>query len=121
MSVEHTFTVGQIGARIMLLVQKRDPISKLLQPRNLVGATTFDIIVKKPDGTKQTYLSSGGAVIFTPSPDGAGDGSDGLIEASTTLITDLDQAGQYETRTKLVQSGDDGFSQPGFFSVGAAS
>ena len=119
MSVEHDFTVGQIGARIRLLVQRRDPISQLLLPRNLVGATTFNIVVKKPDGTEQTYLSSGGAVVFTPSPDGAGDGSDGLIEAATTVATDLDQAGQYETRTKLVQSGDDGFSQPGFFSVGA--
>lgn len=119
MTVEHAFTVGQIGARIMLFVQKRDPISKLLQPRSLVGATTFDIVVKKPDGTKKTFLSSGGAVVFTPSPDGEGDGSDGLIEAITTLATDLDQAGQYETQTKLVQGADDGFSQPGFFSVGA--
>ena len=118
MSVEFDFQVGQIGARIMLAVKKRDPISKLLVPRNLVGATTFNIVVKKPNGTKQTFLSSGGAVIFTPSPDGQGDGSDGLIEALTTADTDLDEGGHYETQAKIVDALDDAFSQKGFFSVG---
>lgn len=111
------FTVGQIGARIILEIVRRDPISGILLPLDVSSATTKDIVIKKPDDTKKTFTGAG--VIFTPAPEGAGDGSDGLIEAVTTAVSDLDQAGQYETASKIVKPGEDGFTQIGFFTVGA--
>lgn len=117
MSSQFDFQVGQIGARIQLEILRREPISELLEPLDVSLATTKDIVILKPDGTKQTFTGAG--VIFTPIPDGAGDGSDGLIEAVTTVDTDLDQAGQYETQADMVLPGEDGFTQRGFFTVGA--
>jgi hypothetical protein len=114
------FQVGQLGARIVMAIKARDPISGLLSPLNLATASQFDITIKKPiSGNKITYLSGSGEVIFTQPPDGAGDGSDGLIEALTLLDTDLDEKGQYLIQAEITDTGVDGFTQVGSFSVGA--
>ena len=119
MSGQFDFTVGQIGARIGLQIVRRDPISKQIQPLDISAATTFDIRTKSPiTGTIMDYASSGGAVIFTPPPDGAGDGTDGLIEAVTTTNTDLPEQGMYEVNARIVLPGEDGFTQIGTLTVG---
>lgn len=117
MSIEYDLTVGQIGARLIIAVERRDPISKQLAPFSLIGATTKDITIKRPDGSKRTF--TGGAVVFTPPPDGEGDGSDGLIEAVTTLSSDLSLPGTYEIQAKIVLGAEDGFTQTDIFTVRA--
>lgn len=120
MSQKFDFQVGQVGARIIMAIKARDPISGLLSPLNLATATQFDITIKKPiTGTKIIYLSGSGEVVFTPPPDGAGDGSDGLIEALTLLDTDLDEKGTYMIQAEIEDTGIDGFTQVGSFTVGA--
>jgi hypothetical protein len=85
----------------------------------LATATKFDITIRKPSGVKLTYLSGSGEVIFTQPPDGAGDGSDGLIEAATLLDSDLDESGSYDAQADIEDTGIDGFTQIGTFTVGA--
>lgn len=114
---KYDFTVGQIGARIILEIVRKEPISGIVQPLDVSAATRKDVTIKKPDGTNQVFV--GAAVIFTPIPEGAGDGSDGLVEVATTLVTDLDQAGTYRVQADMVLSGEDGFTQVGVFTVGA--
>ncbi len=120
MSAKFDFQVGQVGARIILAIVTKDPVSGLTQPLPIQTATKFDVTIKKPiSGDKVIYLSGSGQVIFTPSPDGAGDGSDGLIEAATLLATDLDEAGTYQVQADIDDTGIDGFTQSGTFTVGA--
>jgi hypothetical protein len=119
MSQKFDFQVGQIGARIILAVKAQDPISGLLSPLNLATATKFDITIRKPSGTKIIYTSGSGDTIFTQPPDGAGDGSDGLIEAATLLDTDLDESGLYDAQADIEDTGIDGFTSIGSFTVGA--
>ncbi|KKN45124.1 hypothetical protein LCGC14_0686260 [marine sediment metagenome] len=113
------FQAGQVRARIILAVKTRDPITQLLSALDLSAATQFDVTIKKPSGGKVTYLSGPGEVIFTPPPDGTGDGTDGLIEAATLLATDLDEAGTYLVQAEITDAGIDGFTQVGSFTVGA--
>ena len=120
MSGKYDFTVGQIGARIILEIVRKDPISGIVQALNVSAASVKDIIILKPDLLQANKIVfTGGAVVFTPAPDGEGDGSDGLIEAVTTLITELDQRGTYQTQAHIVVPGEDGFTQRGTFTVGA--
>ncbi len=113
------FQVGQIGARVILAVKAQDPISGLLSPLNLATATKFDITIRKPSGAKIFYTSGAGEVIFTQPPDGAGDGTDGLIEAATLLDTDFDESGDYDAQADIEDTGIDGFTSIGSFTVGA--
>ncbi len=119
MSQTFDFQVGQVGAKIRLAVKTKNPVSGLLSPLNLATATQFDITVKKPSGDKVIYTNGAGEVIFTPAPDGAGDGSDGLIEALTLLDSDLDEAGTYLVQAEITDTGIDGFTSVGSFTVGA--
>lgn len=114
MSGTYDFTVGQIGARIILEIVRRDPISKLVTALDISAATTKDIVVLKPDGTTKLTFTA----VFTPVPEGEGDGSDGLIEATTTLTSELDQEGTYQAQAQIVVPGEDGFTQVGTFTVG---
>lgn len=114
--VNFDFTVGQVGARIVLAIVRTNPFTGVTAALDVSSETRKDIIIKKPDGTKETF--SGGGVVFTPAPDGIGDGTDGLIEASVLVDTTLDQEGTYEVQADMALPGEVGFTQIGTFTVG---
>ena len=117
LGLKHDFTVGQIGARIILEIVRLNPITGVLAALDVSTATTKEITILKPDQlTKKVYV--GGGVTFTQPPDGVGDGTDGLIEAATVLTTELSQPGTYQTQAYIIMPGEDGFTQTGTFTVG---
>lgn len=106
---------GQIGFRIVLQLMDRDPLTGALSPADISAASTKEIDLEKPSGTKVTF--SGGDVTFTPSPIGAGNGSDGMIEAATVAGT-LDEEGTYKVAGYIVDALGTGPSQIATFTVG---
>ena len=110
------FQIAQSGIRIILLIEKKDPITGTLGPLNLADISAKSVNLKKPDGTIEGFFF--GAVIFTPPPEGVGDGSDGKLEFTVTATTTLDQAGTYEVQAQLTFGADIGFTQISTFTVG---
>ncbi len=117
MSHEYDATVGQIGFRIILQLLDRDPLTGYKSAANIASASTKEIDLKRPDGTSKTY--TGADVTFTGSPIGAGDGSDGYIEAAT-VAGDFNQAGVYEVAGYIVDATTDGPTQTATINVGPA-
>lgn len=117
MSHEYDATVGQIGFRIILQLQDRDPLTGYKSASDISAASTKEIDLKRPDGTSKTY--TGGAVTFTGAPIGLGDGTDGYMEAST-VAGDFNQAGIYEVAGYIVDASTDGPTQSAKINVGPA-
>lgn len=112
--------VNQVGFRLILQVLDRDPLTGELKPSDISASTVKEIVVLRPDSTKQIF--SGGDVIFSPAPVGNGTGTTGFIEAKTTgspsEIT-LNQVGTYEVAAYLEDAtGITGTSQTATFEVG---
>jgi hypothetical protein len=117
MSHEYDATVGQIGFRIILQLQDRDPLTGYKSAADVSSATTKEIDLKRPDGTSKTYTDAD--VTFTGSPIGLGDGTDGYIEA-TTVAGDFNQSGIYEVAGYIVDATTDGPTQTATINVGPA-
>lgn len=115
MSHEYDATVGQVGFRIILQLLDRDPLTGYRSGANLTAATVKEIDLERPDGTSKTY--TGGAVTFTGAPIGAGDGSDGYIEAST-VAGDFNQVGVYKVAGYITDPSSDGPTQSATINVG---
>ena len=117
MSHEYDATVGQIGFRIILQLLDRDPITGYTFAANISGSITKEIDLLRPDGSTVTY--TGGDVTFTGPPVGIGDGTDGYIEAQTT-VGDFNAPGKYSVAGYIVDATTDGPSQSAVINVGPA-
>lgn len=102
---------GDIGARLVLFVTEGDGTPH----PGISTATLKQIKLKTPSG--QTKVFSAG---FASSPFGAGDGSDGGIEYTTTDTADLPEGGVYEIRAYIeFDASNKRHSQPATIYVGA--
>jgi hypothetical protein len=115
MSHEYDATVGQIGFRIILQLQDRDPLTGYKAAADISSATTKEIDLKRPDGTSKTYTDAN--VTFTGAPIGAGNGTDGYMEVAT-IAGDFNQPGIYEVAGYIVDATTDGPTQTATINVG---
>jgi len=83
--------VGDIGSTLRILVLDG------IVPFDISSATKKDFVLKPPIGAKKTIAT----IVFTQPPDGAGDGSDGLLDWLTMVVGDLDEAGSWEVQVDL--------------------
>ena len=88
MAIVEQLHVGDYGTLIKVLVKDIDS-SGNTAAEDVSGATTKNIILKKPDGTKLTKAAS-----FST------DGTDGYIEY-TTIAGDIDTVGDWELQAYI--------------------
>jgi len=92
--------VGDIGTKFIITILDED------KPVDISAAALKEIIFQKPDNTNMTKTAS----LQT-------DGTDGKMFWMTTLITDLDQEGQWKIQGKISIGGGTWKTQVGVFRV----
>jgi len=85
------FQKGVIGGILRIVVTDDGEVF------DLGPSTTHDFVLKDPFGAEKTVNA-----IFTPLPDGAGDGSDGSLDFVTDDAGDFDVGGSWEAQVDLV-------------------